>query len=123
MNVLLYANHYEVVYIPCRKEKLEGVGSSSSLPSTLYNLSSYILKNDLSQLVIAICDVIRRSKNAQSKGKFPLDFQFTEQGGKTLLHLAIQSSSLATVHCLVMVSFVRSRRRHKCNTVIYYVND
>lgn len=83
---------------------MEGPGSSASWLSTLYNLSSCILKNDISQLVVAICDVIRRCEDAEPAGKSPLDFQFNEQGGKTLLHLAVQGSSLAIVHSLVMVS-------------------
>lgn len=82
-----------------RHTKLSGNTSTT----TLYDLSSYILKNDLSQLALGICDVIRNCKDA-NVDKFPLDRQFSEQGGKTLLHLAVQSSSLAIVHCLVMVS-------------------
>lgn len=82
-----------------RRERLH----ETSTTTTLYDLSSYILKNDLSQLALGICDVMRSCKDDTSD-KFPLDKSFTEQGGKTLLHLAVQSNSLATVHCLVMVS-------------------
>ncbi|KAF6025981.1 hypothetical protein EB796_015710 [Bugula neritina] len=84
---------------PAMQEKLNNAMTST----TLYDLSSYILKNDLSQLALGVCDILGGCRH--SKEKFPLDKQFAEQGGKSLLHLSVQSNSLAIVHCLVMVGY------------------
>ena len=99
MKYLLFIIWESCCYYLFRKDKLNG----STATTTLYDLSSYILKNDLSQLALGICDIMHSTKVGSAK--YPLNRSFVEQGGKTLLHLAVQGNSLATVHCLVMVSY------------------
>ncbi|XP_067941457.1 histone-lysine N-methyltransferase EHMT2-like isoform X2 [Watersipora subatra] len=82
--------------LPAMNEKLE----STRIPTvTVYDLSSYIIKNDLSQLALGICEMLNKSK---SHRLLTLNKELSEQDGKTLLHIAVQSNSLATVHCLVI---------------------
>ena len=73
-----------------------------------HDLSSFILKNDISQLVLGICEMTasHRKQDVDQGDMTPssLDWQFTEQNCKTLLHLAVQSNSLAAIHCLIVVS-------------------
>lgn len=92
--------NYSFVYVFGRKERLESTYVSVSLG----DLASYILKNDLSQLVLGLCELVKPHLRPEEDECFILDRQLPQHSERTLLHLAVAANLLAVIHCLLRVS-------------------